>query len=618
MTMRLSLGKRLLVGSFVLLNRVVPWHRLPKWLGLLNLVVLRDQLRAHNLIDTYPSPDAYGDPARCPMDHSKYLAVRHSDGKFNDLDRPLMGCAGMRFGRNVPRHLTKAPTAEELLTPNPRLISERLLRRREFKAAGSLNLLAAAWIQFMVHDWFGHYDDDDHHVEVPLREGDDWSDGRMRVHRTRPDAPLADIDRTHPAYQNKSTPWWDGSQIYGSTEAETAALRGKAKDGKLFVEDGHADHFLPRDHRGIPITGFADNWWTGLELLHTLFALEHNAICDELKAHFPDWSSDQLFDTARLVNCALTAKIHTLEWTPGILAHPAVQLGMKTNWWGVAGETLRRYWGRVSENEAVAGIPGSATEMHGVPYSLTEEFVAVYRLHSLLPDAVRFHSLDTGKLAVTLPMNDIVFERARRPMEHGLTFQDLFYSFGITNPGAITIHNYPDFLRNIVLPDGKHLDMATVDILKDRERGIPRYNAFRRAFHMRPVKTFLELTGGDATLAAELAEVYGDVEQVDLLVGNLCEPLPEGFGFSDTAFRVFVLMASRRLNADRFLSEDFSREVYTQPGLDWVQNNTMVDVLIRHFPDLRATLRGVPNAFAPWGVVGEGRAAARAAAAREA
>jgi hypothetical protein len=33
-------------------------------------------------------------------------------------------------------------------------------------------------------------------------------------------------------------------------------------------------------------------------LLHTLFALEHNSICNELKREFPDWNSDQLFDTA--------------------------------------------------------------------------------------------------------------------------------------------------------------------------------------------------------------------------------------------------------------------------------------------------------------------------------
>ncbi|MDA1307727.1 MAG: peroxidase, partial [Acidobacteria bacterium] len=545
------------------MNRFLPWHRLPKLLGVVNLVALRDQLRDKNMVDTYSSPDVYGTAASCPMAHTKYQVVRHSDGLFNDLEQPRIGCAGMRFGRNIPRAATAAPSPEALLTPNPRVISERLLARRTFIPAPSLNLLAAAWIQFMVHDWFAHYDDTTD-IEVPLAEGDSWSEEQMRVHRTLADAPLADIDRTHPAYRNKNTHWWDGSQIYGSSEAQTQALRGAATGGRLLVEAGCDDSFLPRDARGIPISGFVDNWWTGLELMHTLFALEHNAICDHLAHHYPAWTSDQLFDTARLVNCALMAKIHALEWTPGILAHPTLEVGMRSTWWGLAGETLKRYWGRVSDNETIAGIPGSATEMHDVPYALTEEFVSVYRLHPLLPDEIAFHDVQTGRHQVTLPMTDIVFERARRPMDYGATFSDLFYSFGIAHPGAITIHNYPAFLRDIRLPDGKHLDMATVDILRDRERGVPRYNAFRRLFHMPPAKSFEALTGGRADLAREVSQVYdGDIEQVDLLVGCLCEPLPPGFGFSDTAFRVFILMASRRLNADRFLAADFRPDIYT-------------------------------------------------------
>jgi len=70
-----------------------------------------------------------------------------------------MGCAGMRFGRNVPRKYTKAPSEEELLTPNPRVVSDRLMNRADggFKPATIVNLLAAAWIQFQVHDWFFHY-----------------------------------------------------------------------------------------------------------------------------------------------------------------------------------------------------------------------------------------------------------------------------------------------------------------------------------------------------------------------------------------------------------------------------------------------------------------------------
>ncbi|KAJ3544865.1 hypothetical protein NM208_g2814 [Fusarium decemcellulare] len=89
-------------------------------------------------------------------------------------------------------------------------------------------------------------------------------------------------------------------------------------------------------------------------------------------------------------------------------------------------------------------------------------------------------------------------------------------------------------------------------------------------------------------------------------VGSLCEPLPEGFGFSDTAFRVFILMASRRIKSDRFLAGDgWCPEVYTREGINWVQNNTMKDVLCRHFPELAAPLHNVKNAFAPWSKVGQ-------------
>jgi Animal haem peroxidase len=60
------------------------------------------------------------------------------------------------------------------------------------------------------------------------------------------------------------------------------------------------------------------------------------------------------------------------------------------------------------------------------------------------------------------------------------------------------------------------------------------------------------------------------------------------------------VMASRRLNSDRFLTEDFKPEVYTQVGMDWIRDNTMITVLLRHYPQLRSALRGVDNAFTPW------------------
>jgi hypothetical protein len=59
-------------------------------------------------------------------------------------------------------------------------------------------------------------------------------------------------------------------------------------------------------------------------------------------------------------------------------------------------------------------------------------------------------------------------------------------------------------------------------------------------------------------------------------------------------------MASRRLKSDRFFTRDYTAEMYTQVGIDWVNDSTMVSVLLRHYPSLAPAFRGVRNAFAPW------------------
>jgi hypothetical protein len=446
-----------------------------------------------------------------------------------------------------------------------------------------------------VHDWFQHENSTTEKHTIPLPVGDTWQspDGRMRIEETQTDAPLDSIDETAPAYKNINTHWWDGSQIYGSSEARTAELRLGAQNGKLFVDAQKFATFLPRDADGIPQTGFSTNWWIGLEILHTLFVLEHNAICDALLSAYPTWSSEKLFDTARLVNCALMAKIHTTEWTPAILAHPVLQISMSANWWGILGERLYKLLGRVSKtSEAISGIPGSGVEQHAAPYSLTEEFVSVYRMHSLIPDTIAFFNAQSGLHKSTYAIRDVAFESARKPFDDtNLGFADMFYTFGINYPGAITLNNMPSFLRDLHTPDGRHIDMGTIDVLRDRERGVPRYNQFRRLFHMAPQTTFLQLTGGNQIVADKLARLYdNDIEKVDLLIGCLSEPLPAGFGFSDTAFRVFILMASRRLKSDRFIAGDWNTETYSKVGMKWVQGNGMKDVLGRHFPELNGVL----------------------------
>ena len=435
-----------------------------------------------------------------------------------------MGMAGSRFGRNVSLDRAFPETMPGLMQPDPHTISRTLMRRDTFTPATSLNLLAAAWIQFQTHDWFAHDRDAESGFEIPLPDGHGWHESPMRVPHTLGDHTRSDADGDlPPTYVNRLSHWWDASSIYGSSDEQRDRVR-TFKDGKLVLKDGR----LPLDTKtGTAITGFSENWWIGLGMLHTLFTLEHNAICDAVKKKHPEMSDDELFGTAQLVNAALIAKIHTVEWTPAIVAHPALKIGMRANWWGLLGERLHRLVGRIGSNEEVSGIPGSPTAQHGAPYQLTEEFVSVYRLHPLLPDELELHSLADNTLIDSMAFDEIILLNAEKVLASGVRSADLFYSFGIQHPGAVALHNYPRWMQDLTLPDGLRLDLGAVDIIRDRERGVPRYNEFRRQLHLTPAKTFADLTD-NPVWAAELEQMYGDVERVDLQIGMHAETPPEG------------------------------------------------------------------------------------------
>src|SRR5258708_3068581 len=112
------------------------------------------------------------------------LAWRTIPGSYNNLDDPLAGATGCRFGRNVPLTRVYRDEPAQLLEPNPRLISRRLLAREQFQPATTLNLLAAAWIQFEVHDWLSHRTVNQQPWEIPLEPDDQWPEPPMTIKRT--------------------------------------------------------------------------------------------------------------------------------------------------------------------------------------------------------------------------------------------------------------------------------------------------------------------------------------------------------------------------------------------------------------------------------------------------
>jgi Animal haem peroxidase len=623
------------------INQFWKWDELPVWVGVANLAALREELREHNLYSTAEDRIAVTCPAGLrpiPLKPADANLRRHSDGFFNDPVADSMGVASFaptgnastqfthshpdaRFGRNMPFESLETDSTR-LLVPNPREISCKLLARDSSKAnhgtdyARSLNLLAAAWIQFQSHDWFSHGEPIDNETfEVDTSNDPDhdrWPTQPMLVRRTRPD-PTRIAGDNLPSFVSKSNlgcpmtfvnaeaHWWDASQVYGTQPSRTQSLVGNQCP------------FMPSIHNpsGDAKTGFFDNWWLGLGILHELFVKEHNAICVALKTEYPSWSNELIFEKARLINAALMAKIHTTEWTPAILNNPALHISMNANWSGLFTQRVMNAFGRLGLNEAFWGIPGSGINHHSAPYVLTEEFVSVYRMHSLIPDEIVLRKLsgDAAQSFSTQSGKGIVGEQGSLTAWNSFSQSDLLYSFGTSFPGSLTLNNFPNSLRRFTKPGSTEpIDIATIDILRDRERQVPRYNRFRQELRMKPIRSFDEFNTTDSPdIASRLRQVYkplsdgrDSVDDLDLLVGTLAESKPEGFGFSDTTFRIFILMASRRLKSDRFTAEDFTPEVYSPLGIHWVNSTSMKEVLLRHYPELGGTLYGIKNAFQPW------------------
>jgi hypothetical protein len=560
---RRSLGWRIFNKLAQTADQRIGWHKMPTPAGLAVLTGVRNILRQSNLYDadTLPTNGA----APLPEWKPRYATARTADGTYNDLSQPAMGRAGARFGRNIP--LDKAyRKSDDLMVPNPRTVSRELMTRHEFQAVPGLNAIVASWLQFMIHDWFSHGHGQPGEVwQVPLVEGDPWPENPMPIPKTPADPTRPDAgNRQPPTYLNTGP----GSLLPRTSDRQT-------------------------DPTQVP------GWWLGLSMLVRLFLLEHNAICDRLKADYPGWSDEDLFQRARLVNAAVLAKIHTVEWTPAVISHPTTKIAMNANWYGLVGKRFTQLWGRLSDSEVISGIPGSETAHYGVPYSLTEEFTSVYRMHPLSPDDFTFRRAADDGVIEERPFRELTGPQAPA-VEERIALGDLFYSLGRMHPGIVRLHNFPRDLQSFERPDGRMADLAATDILRVRELGVPRYNDFRRLMHLKPAKTFEELTDVPQW-ADEMRRVYNDdVEMVDLSVGMFAEPLPKGFGFSDTAFRIFIVMASRRLNSDRFFTEDYTPQVYTPAGMRWIQETTMGSVLERHCPELAPALHDVENAFTPF------------------
>ena len=392
---------------------------------------------------------------------------------------------------------------------------------------------------------------------------------------------------------------------------------------------------------------------------------------------YKDVSADELFEAGRLVVSAMIAKIHTTEWTPQLLYDEPLYRGMNANWHGLLAKhelvsaalekIVTRSFGKSDDAKyanqwysVFASGPGifglgsrvyshdpryarldspsrdvwslanpdhvnGGTNHFGSPFNFPEEFVTVYRLHPLVPDLIEFREWDrdANQIRARVPVIETVRGKATAAT-HDRGLANWALSMGRQRLGVLTLQNHPQFLQNLPMPRlaaaSGVIDVAALDLIRDRERGVPRFNEFRRQYGMRQLTSYDDfvdqrLPKGSPERAEQerivgiVREVYGqhrcdaskiitsaqvnadgspindclghpngtmvdNIEDVDTVVGWLAEfRRPHGFAISETQFQVFILNASRRLFSDRFFTSSFRPEFYTDLGVRWVNDN---------------------------------------------
>jgi hypothetical protein len=448
------------------------------------------------------------------------------------------------------------------------------------------------------------------------------------------------------------------------------------------VQPGPCDQIQP-EWVGQEAAAFPDNWSIGLSFFHNLFAREHNTFVDkfrEIARQTPNADSglrnpanpgqvityaqvtpEELFQVARLVVAAEIAKVHTIEWTTQLLYDEPLYRAMNSNWSGLIEQgkhpemqkAVEKVLEKLRESRdpkkanvlfsALATGPGiiglgadkpdwnlanldhvnGGTNHFGSPFNFPEEFPTVYRLHPMVPDLLEFRQIDNDPNVIRRKVAVIdTFRGQATAKMHDGGLANWALTMGRQRLGTLTLRNQPQFLQNLDLPprlDSK-IDVAALDLIRDREHGLPRFNELRRQIGLRQLTSFDDFIdkrpGVSAAerseqldLANTLREVYGghvcdkskiitgaqrnpdgtpiddclgnpngtlvdNIEDVDMVVGWLAETTrPHGFAISETQFQLFILNASRRLFSDRFFTSSFRPEFYTRLGIDWINNN---------------------------------------------
>ncbi|KAM4622957.1 peroxidasin homolog [Discoglossus pictus] len=537
--------------------------------------------------------------------HQRY---RTHDGTCNNLQHPMWGASLTAFQRlltsayqngfNMPRGLGATEESGVLPLPLPRLVSTMMIGTETITPDDQYTHMLMQWGQFLDHDLdqtvpalsMSRFSDgapcsqvctnDPPCLAIAIPENDPRaSSGRcMFFARSSPicgsGVTSLLLDSVYTREQvNLLTSYLDASNVYGSTERESQELRnltnwrGMLRVGRVVPSSGK--HLMPfsngpptecmRDENisSVPCFLAGDhraNEQLGLTSMHTLWFREHNRIAEQLLRLNPHWHGDRVYHEARKLVGAQMQHITYNHWLPKIL--------------GPSGMRMLGEYNGYNPNINVGILNVFATAAFRFGHTLINPIL--YRLNTT------FQPIQQGHL----PLHKTFFSPFRLLQEGGID-PILRGLFGV--PGKMRV---PSELLNTELTEklfsavhSVSLDLASINIQRGRDHGIPPYNDYRVFCNLTSVQDFEDLKYEikNEEIREKLRSLYGTPKNVDLFPALMVEDLVPGSRVGPTLMCLLVTQFKRIRDGDRFWYSNPG--VFTPAQLTQVQQSSLARVL---------------------------------------
>ncbi|XP_075119967.1 myeloperoxidase-like [Leptodactylus fuscus] len=542
---------------------------------------------------------------------------RTINGECNNRQKPFFGVSNTGFKRllnpeyedgiSLPRGWTQSRPINGFTLPSAREVSDVIVKLStdSLKLDNDRSLMFMQWSQWLDHDL-------DFSVPTPTSssffQDKDCTKSCVNIYPCFPIMippgdpryingsqciPLirtaAACSLTSPVREqlNGLTSFIDGSQVYGSDNNLANLLRNNTNNlGLLAINQNFSDNGLPflsfqgnapdqcsstNPSMGIPCFLAGDsraNEQNMLTSFHTLFLREHNRIATELHKLNPHWSGETLYQETRKIVGGIIQKIAYKDWVHLLLGDEMSNV-------------LPAYQSyNEDEDPRVSNV---FTIAYRMGHTMVQPFV--YRL-------AEDYTPYGPQPVVTL--SEQFFTPWRIVKQGGI---DTLLRGMMVNNAKLNLQNQimVEELRDRLFPMVNRLgrDLASLNIQRGRDHGLPGYNAWRSFCGLSAPRDVDELASvlNNRQLAENLMDLYGTPENIDIWVGGISEPLVPNGRIGKLLSCLIGDQFRRARDGDRFYYEN-----------SWVftpaQRSSIESVTLSHIICANTNIKKVPpNVF---------------------